>query len=263
MNPNVAEVIKKAPFSPVKHVWFDLLDQNNLRSRMEGWLKGKSITEVIPDHVAKEMPMPFDNMALLLPLGLSISPDEPSKKFLLTVDRVGDLINFQFWVGSYKTPVLDITIKNKLLDSPTKTEVNKEFARSIRETVNGSSSEVADRLRLLLAYSLPIFAAICYAPTNHLIATEGYRCKPNPSNANRLRRGKRPLFEWETVLIKSTVVENQVSLGGTHASPKPHDRRGHQRRYKSGKVVYVRSCTINKHKIKEEGFIHHDYQVVS
>lgn len=33
---------------------------------------------------------------------------------------------------------------------------------------------------------------------------------------------------------------------GTHASPRPHDRRGHQRRLSSGKVTWVRDCRVNE-----------------
>lgn len=35
------------------------------------------------------------------------------------------------------------------------------------------------------------------------------------------------------------------SLGGQHRSPVEHERMGHYRRYKSGKVVFVRTCTVN------------------
>jgi hypothetical protein len=260
VNPNVATIIQKAPFSPMKHVWFDLSDEMNLRSRMEGWLNGRKVSQVISEHVANEIPVPFDNMALILPLGLrELDIDSNPKRWVLTVDKMDDSLFFCFWIGSYTKPVLEVIFKDKLLSSPEKVEVLKQFVDAMEK----KNVKATDRLMMMMQFSIPIFAALCYAPTNHLIANEAYKCKPSPSNANRIRRGKKPLFEWETVLIKSTVVDNKISLGGTHASPKPHDRRGHQRRYKNGKVVYVRSCTINKHKIKDQGFIHHDYRVVS
>lgn len=260
MNPNVATIIQKAPFSPMKHVWFDLSDENNLKSRMESWLNKRKVSEAISDHVAKDIPVPFDNMALILPVGLrEFDGDSNTKRWVLTVDKMDDSLFFCFWIGSYKKPVMEVIFKNKLLASPEKVEVLNQFADAMQK----KGLKATDSLMMMMKFSLPIFAAVCYAPTKHLLANEAYRCKPNPSNANRIRRGKRPLFEWETVLVKSTVMDNKTSLGGTHASPKPHDRRGHQRRYKNGKVVYVRSCTINKDKIKDQGFIHHDYRVVS
>lgn len=260
MNPNVAEIVKRAPFSPMKHVWFDLLDERMLKSRMEAWLNGRKVSEVVSAHLPKEVPMPFDNIALILPLGLREHADDSDlKKWVLTVDKIDDSLFFCFWIGRYHKPVMEVTFKDRLLHEPEKVEVLKEFIDAIKN----KEPKPTDRLMMMMQFSLPIFAAVCYAPTEHKLVTEGYRCKPSPSNANRARRGKRPLFEWETVLIKSEVVESKTSLGGTHASPKPHDRRGHQRMYKSGKVVYVRPCTINKHKIKEEGFIHHDYRVVA
>lgn len=86
-----------------------------------------------------------------------------------------------------------------------------------------------------------------------------FTCTQNKAvNDKRTRKGKRPLYEWKTVSIKPSVHSN-VDRGGTHASPKPHERRGHMRTYKSGKQVFVKAMTINKHKIGTDGFVFHDY----
>lgn len=42
------------------------------------------------------------------------------------------------------------------------------------------------------------------------------------------------------------------NLGGHHASPVSHERRGHYRHLKSGKVVWVRECTVNPEKKVEK-----------
>ena len=37
-----------------------------------------------------------------------------------------------------------------------------------------------------------------------------------------------------------------VDHGGTHASPRPHDRRGHRRHLSDGRAVWVRSCHVGE-----------------
>lgn len=58
-------------------------------------------------------------------------------------------------------------------------------------------------------------------------------------NSKRAAKGLGPvLFDWHTVTIEPPKPKAQ-SQGGTHASPRLHDRRGHWRRYPSGKVGWV------------------------
>ena len=260
MNPNIATIVKEMPFSPIKHVWFDLSEENSLKTKMDGWMQGRPIKDVMPNDFAKDIPMPFDSIALLLPIGLRmIAGGVRPEKFVLTMERIDSSLKMSFWFKKYSKAIAEIIIAERLLDKPAHIEVNPNFARNAEET----NFKATERILSLVKFSMPVFGAVCYYTPDKLFITEGYKCTPNPSNANRIKRGKRPLFEWETVLIKPRVEKSEVLHGGTHASPKPHDRRGHQRRCKNGKVVYVRPCTINKHKIKEEGFIHHDYKVVS
>ncbi len=49
-------------------------------------------------------------------------------------------------------------------------------------------------------------------------------------------------------LTKPMKKYTRKQLGGTHASPIEHERRGHWRTYKSGKRTFVESTTINKGK---------------
>lgn len=94
-------------------------------------------------------------------------------------------------------------------------------------------------------------------------ASVGYRPTARPTFINRKRqsKGKPPLtFDWVTVEIGQTPCKNEPQ-GGTHASPRLHDRRGHWRTYKAtGKRVWVRSCKVGDASI---GVIFHDYEVLS
>jgi hypothetical protein len=73
-------------------------------------------------------------------------------------------------------------------------------------------------------------------------------------NKARVKRGKAPIPSyWKiepprpTILIPNAApTVASKSKGATHASPKPHDRRGHPRHLKKGdRMVWVRACRVN------------------
>lgn len=76
-------------------------------------------------------------------------------------------------------------------------------------------------------------------------------------NRKRIAKGKKPLYDWRTVIV-SPKKSQAESLGGTHASPRLHDRRGHLRKYKSGKTGWVKACKVGNAAL---GTVFHDYEV--
>jgi hypothetical protein len=52
------------------------------------------------------------------------------------------------------------------------------------------------------------------------------RLSKGPGFEKRVRKGKKPLFEWTTVVLEPRYSSGE-SLGGTHATPRLHDVRGH------------------------------------
>ena len=76
-------------------------------------------------------------------------------------------------------------------------------------------------------------------------------------NQRRIAKGKRPMYDWRTVVIGAAKSKSEPQ-GGHHAPPRQHDRRGHLRRYKSGKTVWVRATKVGK---ASDGFVFHDYAV--
>lgn len=77
------------------------------------------------------------------------------------------------------------------------------------------------------------------------------------TNRRKMAAGKPPTYDWRTVVIEPAAAR-QEPQGGTHASPRQHDRRGHIRRLRSGKNVWVRA-----HKVGDasKGFVFHDYKI--
>jgi hypothetical protein len=71
-------------------------------------------------------------------------------------------------------------------------------------------------------------------------------------NKARVKNGKPqipPYWKIEppkpTVLVPGATPRPAAAKSGTHASPRPHDRRGHQRNLKSGRTIWVKDCKIN------------------
>jgi hypothetical protein len=77
------------------------------------------------------------------------------------------------------------------------------------------------------------------------------------TNRRKIAQGKVPAYDWRTVVIEPTAPRGDPQ-GGTHASPRLHDRRGHLRRLKSGKNVWVKPCKVGD---PSRGVVFHDYKV--
>lgn len=88
-------------------------------------------------------------------------------------------------------------------------------------------------------------------------STTVYTPTPHKANISRAKRGLRPLYEWTTVLIEPVKPKAEYK-GGTHASPRLHDRRGHMRKTKTGKQIWVKSCKVGN---ANKGTIFHDYKI--
>lgn len=68
-------------------------------------------------------------------------------------------------------------------------------------------------------------------------------------------KSKAPLVSTWTLHITGKKSDGEP-LGGTHASPRVHLRRGHRRQYAPGKYTWVQPCVVGK---KELGVVHKDY----
>jgi hypothetical protein len=75
----------------------------------------------------------------------------------------------------------------------------------------------------------------------------------------RCKRGKKPLFSYWTleIDIPRKMVE-RVDLGGTHASPRVHLRKGHPREYAPGLWTWVKGHAVGNKKL---GMVHKDYAI--
>lgn len=77
------------------------------------------------------------------------------------------------------------------------------------------------------------------------------------TNKRKIAQGKVPSYDWTTVVIKA-VEPKSAPKGGTHASPRQHDRRGHLRRLRTGKNVWVKPHKVGDPSL---GVVFHDYKI--
>lgn len=83
---------------------------------------------------------------------------------------------------------------------------------------------------------------------------------PAIENQRRARKGQRPVpahyrvdaAEYVTALGGS---QNSKDAGGTHASPRPHLRRAHERVYQDGKRVWIPSALVNVRRQEDLAFV--------
>ncbi len=77
------------------------------------------------------------------------------------------------------------------------------------------------------------------------------------TNQRKIKEGKMPAYAWTTVVVEASKPKNEHQ-GGTHASPRLHDRRGHLRRLNTGKT-----CWVKAHKVGDvtKGSVFHDYVI--
>jgi hypothetical protein len=84
---------------------------------------------------------------------------------------------------------------------------------------------------------------------------------PKFINAKRAAKGKPPLSDYTLVTIDMDRVRQDTErLGGTHASPRLHWRRGHRRHLPDGKATWVRACLVGD---PFAGTVSHDYQLTT
>jgi hypothetical protein len=207
------------------------------------------------DIPISEYPLPFENLAtvnLLNPLeGEEIQEPSP---VVATLDRDKNKLLYKLYLPSLDEAAVigEFNGDAKQL----RISFGKKYAKMA--VTNGiSTAELLDMQKKVTAYILRKVLVLGVRPDPIVVA--GRPTGDLTKNLKRKRKGKSQFWEWKTIELKSIVTLPATPLGGTHASPKPHERMGHWRQYKSGKRVFIKAQIVNKHKIEEDGFVFHDY----
>ena len=80
-----------------------------------------------------------------------------------------------------------------------------------------------------------------------------------PNREARAARPESTLFDYHVLMIRPGAERHEgPSLGGSHASPRTHLRRGHIRQHPTAGRIWVNSCVVNPTAI---GSVNKDYQL--
>lgn len=145
------------------------------------------------------------------------------------------------WVGSNgqkprKFPLLTYVVKDGLLHAG---------------NLDGEHIDPKDKEMMLR------LVALWYGTLNQ--SSDAYKpsVKMSFTNRRKIAEGKTPTFDWVTVKVEPAKPKADYQ-GGTHASPRLHDRRGHLRKLPSGKTCWVKPCKVGD---ASKGVVFHDYKV--
>lgn len=224
MTPLIAEMVKLAP-DPEQAHWFDMGDAS------------KRPIGHVPDA---------DMLRLPYPICCIVGRQADSSAFVLRIqssDTAESLSVVGFVVGpgnSWKFGFDPILIE--------RTEGGLQVS-----TLDGKPPEGNDYRGMIqniedFLLSLQQKSQTAYVP----------KARKSLINSRRAAKGKGPaLFDWHTVVI-TPAQASTPHQGGTHASPRLHDRRGHWRTYPSGKKGWVKACKVGD---ASKGVVFKDYEV--
>ena len=221
MTPLIAEMVKIAP-DPELMQWFDA--------------SAIPPEQTINLDVVNDTPLPFNKCAVV-----GVDGDA---KWLMLLNQVEDAVGYTGCTlrqNDYTThPALTYIrtpqgVKVNPLDED-KEKVSPDLIRGLLATVGAWLLSLSPR-------------SVAYTP----------KARKSLINSKRAAKGKGPvLFDWHTVEVAPPAPKNEHQ-GGTHASPRLHDRRGHWRTIKkTGKRVWVRNCKVGD---ASKGVVFKDYKI--
>lgn len=222
MTPLICEMVKVCPDAELFH-WFDA-------------------SQIAPDQrinmsVIAETPLPYSRCAIVGVDGAS--------KWLIVLGQENNLVAYGGWTYN------DTGHEQHPSFTYTRTDLGLEI-HTIKEFDPPPDAEIVRGLIATVGAWLQALQP----------GQSAYKPEPRKSliNSKRKAKGLGPvLFDWHTVTVQPSKPKGD-GKGGTHATPRLHDRRGHWRNHPSGKRVWVRDCKVGD---ASKGIIFKDYKVAA
>lgn len=218
MTPLIQEFVAMNPTDAVSHHWFDM----TVAYKSE---------QAIDDAILAK-PLPYPKTALVCAYD--------NKKVLFLISRTGQI-----------TGVAGLYIDgNRHKDIPAFMYIVNDEGVKVRHhdgTPFDYRTSAATRAIAFIA---------TFLESLEKSTTIGYQPVRRANWEKKIRQGKVPSYDWTTVTIEPTKPKSDPQ-GGTHSSPRWHERRGHWRTYKSGKKGWVRNCEVGD---KTLGAVFKDYK---
>lgn len=206
-----------------------------------------------------------------LPGPIPVGEIECPKRIVLAVD-IGDTVHIlpciyngkeEQWVPHMYMGVINLRDSNVLYMKDNATNLKVKYTYCLPKLVEanmaqwlGSKDSFFQRVCEDLRDEVNAYVDFCYALHTREVTFNDV--EPDVAK-NRMRRarGKVPLFTYKVLTIGKKKRKAR-HLGGTHASPRSHLRRGYYRTSKNGLRHWVQPCMV---KGNTDGFVHKDYRV--
>lgn len=271
MNETIAHLAKSCAFDAAHYTWI-YVDRGKLTTMPVAALEDKLLAH--GDYAAplktREIKQPFENMAVVV--GFDKIGTINDSAMLFTFDcRDSFLYEAKMWSPHKGSSVNVMTIHFKakpeqFKDVPPATAEHNPKGKSVDQLVLVSiTPSLPDAAKKGLVDSIiPIMKLLAlYIPCASAGLMQGerldyYRPSNMGNNEKRKKKGKSALYEWKTVTLELKRPElPSAPKGGTHASPRLHQRRGHWVTSKLGKRFWRSEAVVGK---AENGMLFHDYK---
>lgn len=255
MSPNVAAAARSLPFDAALYTWIDLGDITT--EQVEGRREKLRALGLDPDQerTSLEVNFPFEHFAVILPTAEEYF-DPVNVGQVLTIDRDIEtkVTRMLGWRYGSEDSVFSLTI------TP---DEKKGYPNELSHITYHKQIPAArlrrDQIEYLYnsTFSYLIAHMTCFSTGIYGDTREGYACRGDAVvNAKRRKKHKKPFYEWTTVVVNHA--PRAESKGGTHASPRQHEVRGHYARSRLGKMFWRKA---HKRGDPSLGVVFHDYTV--
>ena len=259
MTPNILEVLNWDARLK-EYTWFDIGEytmprhtevENTMRKQNK---EGTLCLPLYSQHMPEDLPMPFDMFGIVM-----TTPGEKSVLVATTFDLRGNDLQVIFWK---RTGVLlemrQIGAKSAKRDGTPDLVYNGALMEALKKSPKHTGSNDAEIINSFAENARAMYLLLMMDVLDRKKSVPSYKPLPNPANDKRIRKGKKPIFEWKVIDItaKHVMPENSAPTGRKQASPRRHVRRGHQRTLANGKKIWIKQMMVGK---IEFGYIHHSY----
>jgi hypothetical protein len=196
--------------------------------------------------------MPFEKVAIVGQVGATKAMvTAMGKNFEEGIAITGIVINGAAVEG---VPVLMYKVQDGELVFLTKEMLDYEKARREGKELPYPEAKPQTKSAIRCAsYVAELLRTLRHEPMTGYVPVE----KKGFISTKRKAKGKPPLYDWTTVVI-GPIKPRSEHKGGTHASPRQHDVRGHWVKNKHGKTFWRKP---HKRGNAANGTIFHDYEV--
>lgn len=238
MTPLITKAINFFPELAADYKWFD----------MEECDRTKYYSHLDNIHILNTHKLPFNRCAL-------VGYDLNNGTYAVLVEQETSGKHEGFWC---------IRAATKFEDARKGLQIDPVFrinlAQIDKETgikIYFEEPEWNDNQQVLECVSISVTIITSFLENIQTQTTQSHTPIPSKNHAKRIRQGKMPLFSWHTVVIESPKPATPHQ-GGTHASPRLHDVRGHWVT-RSGKRFWRKP---HQRGDGSKGIVFHDYRIV-